>query len=89
MHEVVLDLNRELRTHYAVPSVVHFYAWLLSGVGAGVNSASLTHAVVSFLWRLVLPQHLGMEPLLYQVRVCGGVGGERVEGGAFVCVGGE
>jgi len=67
VHEVVLDLNRELRNHYAAPSVIHFYAWMLSGVTGGVNSAALTHAVVSFLWRVVLPEHLDLEPLLYQV----------------------
>jgi hypothetical protein len=71
VHEVVLDLNRELRSNYAAPSVIHFYAWMLAGVPSGVNSPALTHAVVSFLWRVVLPEHLGMESLLYQVRVCG------------------
>lgn len=69
VHEVVLDLNRELRSHYAAPSVIHYYAWMLAGVPSGVNSPALTHAVVSFLWRIVLPEHLGMESLLYQVRV--------------------
>jgi hypothetical protein len=75
VHEVVLDLNRELRTHYGAPSVVHFYSWLLAGVTAGVNSPALTHAVASFLWRIVLPEHLGLEPLMYQVRGCRGGGG--------------
>jgi hypothetical protein len=69
MQEVVLDLNRELRSHLAAPSVVHFYAWLLAGVPAGINSGALNHALCSFLWRVVLPQHLDMEPLLYQVCV--------------------
>lgn len=67
VREVKFDMNKELRNHYAAPSVVHFYAWMLAGVSAGVNSAALTHAVTSFLWRLVLPEHLNMEPLLYQV----------------------
>jgi hypothetical protein len=67
VYEVVLDLNKELRANYAAPSVVHFYAWMLAGVPSGVNSPALTHAVVSFLWRIVLPEHLGLESLLYQV----------------------
>jgi hypothetical protein len=66
MTEVALDLVKILTQEFAVPAVVHFYAWLLAGYSKG-NSDALNHAVVSFLWRLVLPEHLNMEPLLYQV----------------------
>lgn len=61
-----MDLNKELRSHLAVPAVVHFYAWLLAGYAAG-NGAALNAAVTGFLWRLASPQHLGLEPMLYQV----------------------
>lgn len=65
--ERALDLNHELRKTYTMPSIIHFYAWMLAGVTAGVNSPQLTHAITSFLWRVVLPEHLDLEPLLYQV----------------------
>jgi hypothetical protein len=65
--EVPFDLLEALRKEFAQPAVVHFYAWLLAGYSKG-NSEALNHAVVSFLWRLVLPEHLNVEPLLYQVR---------------------
>jgi hypothetical protein len=64
--EVMFDLTKALKQEFAVPAVVHFYAWLLAGYSKG-NSDALNHAVVSFLWRLVLPEHLNLEPLLYQV----------------------
>lgn len=64
--EVALDLRTRLRKEMAVPAVVHFYTWMLAGYDSG-NSAGLNHAVVSFLWRLILPEHLNLEPLLYQV----------------------
>jgi hypothetical protein len=65
--EVALDLVKLLRQEFAVPAVVHFYTWLLAGYSKG-NSDALNHAVVSFLWRLVLPEHVDLEPALYQVR---------------------
>jgi hypothetical protein len=32
-----------------------------------LNSTSLNHALVSFLWRLALPSHLDLEAMLYQL----------------------
>jgi hypothetical protein len=64
--EVALDLTKLLWANFSQPAVVHFYTWLLAGYSKG-NSDALNHAVVSFLWRLILPEHVNLEPALYQV----------------------
>lgn len=37
------------------------------GYDTPLNTAPLNHALCSFLWRLVLPEHLNLEPMLYQL----------------------
>ncbi|GBF93528.1 hypothetical protein Rsub_06248 [Raphidocelis subcapitata] len=64
--EVALDVKKRVRQELAVPAVVHFYLWLLQGFDTA-NGAALNHALCSFLWRLVLPEHLNLEPMLYQL----------------------
>ncbi|KAI8471860.1 MAG: timeless protein-domain-containing protein [Monoraphidium minutum] len=54
--EVALDLKKRARQELAAPAVGY----------ASANGPALNHALCSFLWRLVLPEHLGLEPMLYQ-----------------------
>jgi len=76
---VALDLKKRTTQELAVPAVVHFYLWLLQGYDTPLNTPALNHALCSFLWRLVLPEHLNLEPMLYQV----GLGGRGWGGPVF------
>ncbi len=48
--------------------MVHFYMGLLRGYKS-CNGWAVNHALCGLLWRLVLPDQLDLEPLLYQLSV--------------------
>lgn len=63
---MAFDLNRRIRQEMANPAVVHFYTQMMHGYAT--NGTALNHSICQFLWRLIHPDHLNLEPMLYQVR---------------------
>jgi timeless len=66
--EAAFDLRKRLRQELAAPAVLHFYVTLLKGYKS-CNSWGVNHALCGLLWRVVLPDQLDLEPLLYQLSV--------------------
>ncbi|KAK9830387.1 hypothetical protein WJX72_011470 [[Myrmecia] bisecta] len=65
--EVAYDVKQRVRQELAFPAVVHFYTWLLQGYST--NSTFLNHCILGFLKRIAHPDHLNLEPMLYQLSV--------------------
>lgn len=68
MREVAYDLNKRIRQELAAPVIIQFYVKLLEGYST-LNNTFTNHCIASFLYRIILPEHLNLEAMLYQLSV--------------------